>query len=79
MPYINAINGILEEVKGWLFALVGIITVVVIIIQGIKYQSGDSAEKQEAIRHIRNSIMMGGGVFFLVWLATFIIDRMSNV
>lgn len=79
MPYIDAINGILTEVKTWLFALIGVVTVVVIIIQGIRYQSGDSAEKQEAIRHIRNSIMMGGGVFFLVWLATFVIDRMAAV
>ncbi|MDD3629334.1 MAG: hypothetical protein PHN81_06140 [Actinomycetota bacterium] len=79
MPYIEVIEEILEEVKTWLFALIGVVTVVVIIIQGIKYQSGDSVEKQEAIRHIRNSIMMGGGVFFLVWLATFIIGRMSSV
>ena len=79
MPYIKVIEGILGEVKTWLFALIGVVTVVVIIIQGIKYQSGDSVEKQESIRHIRNSIIMGGGVFFLVWLATFVIERMAAV
>jgi len=79
MQYIDEIVSILDTVKVWLFALIGIVTVIVIIIHALKYQGGDSSEKQDAMRQIRNSIIMGGGVFFLVWIATFIIDRLSNV
>lgn len=79
MPYIDVIAGILNEVKVWLFTLIGIVSLVVIVIQGFRYQSGDSAEKQEAIRNIKRTVIMGGGIFVLAWFATYVVDRMSAV
>ena len=79
MPYIDIIAGILNEVKVWLFTLIGIVSLVVIVIQGFRYQSGDSAEKQEAIRNIKRTILMGGGIFVLAWFATYVINKMSAV
>jgi len=79
MPYLDVISGILNEVKVWLYTLIGIVTLVVVVIQAFKYQAGDAAEKQDAIRHIRNSIIMGGGIFILAWFATYVINKMSSV
>ncbi len=79
MPYLDVIAGILNDVKVWLFALIGVVTLVVIVIQAFKYQAGDSSEKQDAVRNMRRTIMMGGGVFVLSWFATYVIDRMASV
>ena len=79
MPYIDAIAGILNEVKVWLYALTGVVTLVVVIIQAFRYQAGDAAEKQDAVRNIRRTIIMGGGIFVLAWFATYVIDRMAAV
>ena len=79
MPYIDTIAGILNEVKVWLYALTGVVTLVVVIIQAFRYQAGDAAEKQDAVRNIRRTIIMGGGIFALAWFATYVIDRMSAV
>jgi len=79
MPYIDVISGILNEVKGWFFALIGVVTLVVIIKNAFAYQAGDSAEKQDALRNIRRTIIMGGGIFVLAWFATYVIDRMAAV
>lgn len=79
MPYLDVISGILNEVKVWLYTLIGIVTLVVVVIQAFRYQAGDSAEKQDAVRHMRNSIMMGAGIFVLAWFATYVIDKMAGV
>ena len=79
MPYLDVILGILNEVKVWLYTLIGIVTLVVVVIQAFKYQAGDAAEKQDAIRHIRNSIIMGAGIFILAWFATYVINKMAAV
>jgi len=79
MPYLDVISGILNEVKVWLYTLIGIVTLVVVVIQAFKYQAGDAAEKQDAIRHIRNSIIMGAGIFILAWFATYVINKMAAV
>lgn len=79
MPYLDVISNILNEVKVWLFTLIGIVTLVVIVIQAFRYQAGDSAEKQEAIRNIKRTIFMGAGIFALSWFATYVIDKMAGV
>ena len=79
MPYIDVIAGILNEVKVWLYALTGVVTLVVVIIQAFRYQAGDAAEKQDAVRNIRRTTIMGGGIFALAWFATYVIDRMAAV
>ena len=79
MPYLDVISGILNEVKVWLYTLIGIVTLVVVVIQAFRYQAGDAAEKQDAVRHMRNSIIMGAGIFILSWFATYVINKMSSV
>jgi len=79
MPYINVISGILNEVKVWLYSLIGVVTIVVIIIQAFKYQAGEAVEKQEALKNIRRTIVMSGGVFLLAWLADYVIGKMAAV
>jgi len=78
-PYLVQIVDILNNVKVWLFTLIGIVTLVVVVIQCFKYQAGDAAEKQDAVRHIRNSIVMGAGIFILAWFATYVIGKMAGV
>ena len=41
MPYLDTISGILNDVKGWFFALVGVVTLVVVIKNAFAYQAGD--------------------------------------
>ena len=77
MPYLDTIISILNDVKGWFFALIGIVTLVVVVKNAFAYQAGDSAEKQDAIRSIKKSIIMGGGIFILSWFATYVITKMS--
>jgi len=79
MPYINVISEILNEVKVWLYSLIGVVTIVVIIIQAFKYQAGEAVEKQEALKNIRRTIVMSGGVFLLAWLADYVIGKMAAV
>jgi len=79
VPYINTIVGILNEVKVWLYSLIGVVTIVVIIIQAFKYQAGEAVEKQEALKNIRRTIIMSGGVFLLAWLADYVIGKMAAV
>ena len=79
MPYIDSIAEILFEVKVWLYSFIVVITIVVIIIQAFKYQAGEAVEKQEALKNIRRTIMMSGGVFLLAWLADYVIGKMAAV
>lgn len=76
-PFVPKITNLLNEVKGWLLALVAVVTVVVILIHSFKYFQGDGSEKAEAISNIKKSFYMGGGVFFLIWFATYVIDKMK--
>ena len=79
MPYLETITSILNDVKGWFFALIGIVTLVVVVKNAFAYQAGDSGEKQDAIRGIRKAIIMGGGIFILSWFATYVNNKMSSV
>jgi hypothetical protein len=79
MPYIDVIAGILNEVKVWLYSLIGVVTIIVIIIQAFKYQTGEAVEKQEALKNIRRVVVMSGGVFLLAWLADYVIGKMASV
>jgi len=79
MPYLDTITGILNDIKGWIFALIGIVTLVVVVKNAFAYQAGDSAEKQDSIRSIRKALIMGGGIFVLAWFATYVISKMSAV
>ena len=79
MPYLDTITSILNDVKGWFFALIGIVTLVVVVKNAFAYQAGDSAEKQDALRSIKKAIVMGGGIFILSWFATYVITKMSSV
>jgi len=79
MPYIDTIAEILNEVKVWMYSLIGVVTIVVIIIQAFVYQAGEAAEKHEAIKNIKRTIIMSGGVFLLAWFADYVIGKMAAV
>lgn len=76
-PYVSKINGILDDAKGWIFAIIGAVTAVIVAKQGIQYQQGGADEKAQATKDIRKTIMMGGGIFMLVWLAGYVIQKMQ--
>jgi len=76
-PYVSKINGLLTDAKGWLFGIIGGITVLVIVAQGVKYQQGGEDEKASAKKAIRGALIMGGGIFFLAWLGTYVVSKMQ--
>lgn len=76
-PFVTVFNGILNDAKGWIYGAIGTITVLVVIIEGVKYQSGSSMEKNECVTKIRKTIIMGGGIFFLAWLVMYVIGKMQ--
>lgn len=76
-PYLTKALALIDALKGWGLALIGGITVAVIVFDAIHYQQGGSAEKAEAITNMKNHFKMGAGVFFLVWFATYIISYMQ--
>lgn len=78
-PFVKELISMLTDVKGWVLAAVGIVTAVVIAIDGLKYQPASSSEKEEIVRSIRKKLIMGGGIFFLVWLAIYITERFAKV
>jgi len=78
-PYVVEIINILNQIKGWIFALIGVVTVVIVVKNAFAYQAGDSAEKQEAARNIKKTLIMGGGIFFLAWFANWVITKMAGV
>ncbi|HCQ91312.1 MULTISPECIES: hypothetical protein [unclassified Clostridium] len=76
-PFVPKITAILNDIKGWFLALVAVVTVVVILIHAFKYFQGDGSEKAEAMSNIKKTVYMGGGVFFLIWFATYVVDKMK--
>lgn len=79
MNYVNALISLLNEFKGWILTAIGVVTGVMVAINGMKYQKGTVAEKQQAIVDIRSTLEMGGGIFFLVWLAIYVSAKMAGV
>lgn len=78
-PYVNKTTELIGKVKGWGLALVGAVTVIKIIQYGIQYQGGSSDEKQDAVKSIRKTFIMGGGIFFLVWFAGYVVEQYAGV
>jgi hypothetical protein len=46
-----------------------------VAIYAVKFLMGDSSDKSEAVGNIKRTLIMGGGIFFLIWLAGEIISR----
>lgn len=78
-PYVDKLIEIIDKFKGWGLAIIGVVTVVKVVQYGIQYQGGAEDEKVQAVKLIRKTLIMGGGIFFLVWLAAYIITEMSGV
>lgn len=78
-PYIVETINLLGEIKGWIMGLVAAVTLVAVAWHGVRYQGGDDAEKANMAKKIRNDLLMGGGIFFLVWLAGYIITKFQSV
>lgn len=77
MTYANKVVSLLTDLKTWALSIIGIVTVCVIIWHGLQYQQGNASDKTEAISSIKKTLYMGGGIFFLVWLATYVITKMK--
>jgi hypothetical protein len=65
----NALKGLINTLTGYAKGLVFGVTSLMLCIYGIKYIMGDSSEKQENLSNIKTTLIMGGGIFFLLWLA----------
>jgi hypothetical protein len=65
--------------KGWIFAIIGILTAVSVAYEGAGYQAATSSEKQEKVQNIRNKIIWGGGIFVAVWFVTYVVDKFKVV
>jgi hypothetical protein len=76
-PYLSKVIALIEGLKGWGLALVGVITAAVIVKDCLQYQQGSSQEKAEARDNIKKHLYMGGGIFFLVWFATYVVSYMQ--
>lgn len=79
MPFLNVVVGILNEFKNWLFAIGGVLAVVVNTGRAVKYQAADASEKAEIVRDIRNSLAWIAGIFVIAWLALYIYDKFNGV
>ena len=79
MPYVEAAEEILTELKNWILALGGIVTVVVCISHGLGYQAASAAEKSDKLKAIKHTIAMGAGISFLAWFALYVYDYFKNI
>lgn len=78
-PFVNKTIEIITKLKTWSLALIGVLSVVKVIQYALQYQSGGDDEKQMAVKSIRKTLMMGGGVFFLVWFASYVVEQYSGI
>lgn len=78
-PYVSAIISLVKDAQGWLLALVGVVTAFKVAQYGLAYQNGDDDDKVKNIKSIRKTFMMGGGIFFLIWIATYVVGKMQAV
>jgi len=78
-PYLSAILSILGDIKGWILTIVGALTAVMVAKYGIDYLQGDEMEKATAKKNVKTTIIWGGGIFMLIWIATYVIEKMKAV
>jgi len=76
-PYVSKLNSLLAEAKGWLFGIIGAITVIMVVGYGVKYLQGGEEEKASSKKSIRSTLIMGGSIFFLAWLGSYVISKMQ--
>lgn len=77
MEFVTKISGILKDVQGWMLVIIGVLTTVRIVKEGITYQQGDGREKKDAMDNIKSTLYMGGGIFALVWFAGYVMSAMK--
>lgn len=71
--------GYFDKYTAWLLSLIGVVAVIKIVQYAFQYQNGNNEEKAQAVSLIRKTIILGGGVFFLVWIAKFVISEFGSV
>lgn len=79
MKYVVAFSQMIDDFKGWLLIPLASIATIVIIIQAFKYMQGASDEKASAVKNIKSTIGISGGIFFLIWLVTEVITRFGTI
>ena len=77
-PYVTKVITYLTNVQGWILTIIGILTAVVVAIYGTNYIQGNGQEKAKAWEDIKKTIIMGGGIFFLAWLAIDVASFFAN-
>jgi hypothetical protein len=77
MEYVSKVTSIITDLQGWILLLVGAITTLRIAKEGVAYQQGGISEKANAMQNIKSTLYMGGGIFALVWFATYIVTKMK--
>lgn len=78
-PFLDVISNLFSSAQGWIMTIVGVITLFKIAQYIAQYQTGEADEKAHAVKNIRNTLMMGGGGFFLIWFAGEVIKAMEAV
>lgn len=77
--YLNEMIKIIQDLQGWVLALVVVVAGAVIAVHGIRYIQGGAHEKQQAIQDMKSTGYMGVGIFFLVWFITTMVGRMKGL
>ena len=79
MEFANAVSNLLKDMQGWLLTVIGAVTTVMVAIHSVKFLMGDSGDKAESVSNIKKTLVMGAGVFFLIWLTGEIIGRFKLI
>lgn len=79
MNFVKVIEKLLNDLQGYLLGLIGAVTTIMVAIYAVKFLMGDSSDKSEAVSNIKRTLIMGGGIFVLIWLAGEIISRFQAV
>lgn len=78
-PFLDVIGNLFSSAQGWIMTIVGVVTLFKIAQYVMQYQSGEADEKAHAVKLIRNTLMMGGGGFVLIWFAGEVFKAMQAV
>ena len=79
MEFVQVVETLIKQLQGYLLGLIGVITTIMVAIYGVKFLMGDSGDKSESITNIKKTLIMGGGIFFLVWFSGEVITKFKGV
>ena len=74
---VKVIQAILNDVKGMLITMIGILVVIRILSLIAKALTGGARAKEDASEGIKSAIFLGAGAGFFVFVANYVFSRMS--